>query len=407
MTNQRSPLGGNKRFLLLAAMSMSLWSLLPISSHAEIFWDDEMESGNTGYEFPAKPCNDMLAFTFDATQKVSGGGSVRLDYAGDPHVCGGFCDRYFTHTDDLWGRFYIRLSPDFVVNSTVTKVMRNDTNSHLDHWWVMMWGSNVLLVGLQNYPTKGSTKNLYANVGDGTIPLGEWTCIETHIKHNTVGKADGLVEAYKNGVRFLHYPDLEMRKVSEGTQDAHFESNRMYRQGGKGSIWYDRLAFGNERIGVLEPAKASPTHASADKNAKKAEKAAVPAPPIPELPAIDAEPHRQAILAVLKEDKSAGAVVTLSIMGKDEEVLLEKFDLNSVHVSFSGNSLPLPWDKLSADDLARIALACGPNDGALLFHAGALAFSAKNLSLTQRITDQLWGVDAVKAKELGELTHRQ
>jgi hypothetical protein len=391
---------------LLALVGASVLSFLPISAQAEVFWDDEMESGNSGYVFSTAVCNELVAFTFDATQKVSGSGSVRLDYPGEPHTCGGFCDRSIPPTDDLWGRFYIRLSPDFKTSAVQTKVMRNDTNSIHSHWWCMMWGNTSLLVALQNYPTKGSTRNMYANVGDGTIPLGEWTCIETRIKHNTVGKADGLVEAYKNGVRFLYYTDLEIRKISEGTQDAHFVQNRMYRQGGKGSIWYDRLAFGNERIGALESAKTGSAQAP-EKNAPKPERDAATAAPEPVLPAIDAEPHRQAVIALLKDSKSTGVQSTISIMGKDENVLLKKFDVNSMHVSFAGNSLALPWSSASAGDLANIAWACGPNDGAMLFHGGALALCAKNLTLAQQIRDQLWIVDSAKGKEWDALTRRQ
>jgi hypothetical protein len=123
--------------------------------------------------------------------------------------------------------------------------------------------------------------------------------------------------------------------------------------------------------------------------------------------AIDVHFHRQAIISGLMENKSAGSHGTLSILGKTEAVLLEKFDVNYAYVSFSGSSLSLPWDKVSSEDMARIAWACGPNDAAMLFHGGALAVSANNSSLSRQIADQLWGVDAAKAKELEGLTHGQ
>lgn len=262
MKIHRSMSAGNRRSLLLSLFVTAVLSLVPISSHAAVFWDDEMESGNTGYGglLSTASCGGLPSFQYDTANKVSGSASLKENFPGTPQyhqLCGGYGDRYFASTDDLWGRFYIRLSPSFVVDYVQTKVMRNDTDTVQDHWWGMLFGSNAMSVQLQNYPTTGSTKNFYPNVGDGSLPRGQFVCIETRIKHNTVGQADGLVEAYKNGVRFLYYTGLEIRKVSQGTQNAHFVSNRMYRQDGGGSINYDRVAMGNTRIGCLGSVPAS------------------------------------------------------------------------------------------------------------------------------------------------------
>ena len=105
---------------------------------------------------------------------------------------------------------------------------------------------------MQNYPTIGDAVNFYPNVGDGSVPSdGSWVCIETRIKLNAVGQADGVIEAYKNGVQFTNYTGLEFRKVSQGSQNNVFTFNRIFRQNGTGSLNYDRLAFGNTRIGCL------------------------------------------------------------------------------------------------------------------------------------------------------------
>ena len=255
MKIHRSMSSANKKTLLLSLIVTAVLSLLPISSHARVFWDDELESGNTGYGalMTTAPCGGLPSFEYDTVNKVSGSASLKENFPGLQfhQQCGGYADRSFPPTDDLWGRFYIRLSPGFDVSSVSTKIMRNDTNTNLDHWWVMMFGVNRVVLAMQNYPTTGQTHNFYPNVGDGALPLGQFVCIETRIKHNSVGEADGLVEAYKNGVRFMYYPGLEIRKVSQGTEDAHFEQNRMYRQDGAGNINYDRVAFGDTRIGCL------------------------------------------------------------------------------------------------------------------------------------------------------------
>jgi hypothetical protein len=262
MKKYRSMSAGNKRSLSLSLVVAAVLSLVPISSHAAVFWDDEMEAGNTGYPGLVSngySCGGVPGFTYDTVNKVSGSASLKENFPGLQYhqQCGGFADRSFPSTSDLWGRFYVRLSPSFVVSTVTTKIMRNDTNTDQDHWWGMAFGSNQVMLALQNYPTIGSSRNFYTNVGDGALPRGQFVCIETRIKLNTVGQADGLVEAYKNGVRFLYYTGLEIRKVSQGTQGAQFYQNRMYRQDGAGSINYDRVAMGNTRIGCLGSVPAS------------------------------------------------------------------------------------------------------------------------------------------------------
>lgn len=258
MRIHRSMSAGNKRTLLLSLVVTAVLLLLPISSHAAVFWDDELESGNTGYGglLNIGPCGGLPSFEYDTVTKMSGAASLQLNYPGTPEyhqLCGGFADRTFPNTDDLWGRFYVRLSPGFVVDSTQTKMMRNDANDPaLSFWWGMLFGSNAISVQAQNYPVIGSTRNFYTNVGDGALPTtGQWVCIETRIRFNVVGQSNGLIEAWKNGVQFMSYTGLAFRNAGQYSEDLQFHSNRMYRQDGGGSINYDRLAFGNTRIGCL------------------------------------------------------------------------------------------------------------------------------------------------------------
>lgn len=249
------------RTLLLSLVVMVVLSVLPMSSHATTFWDDELESGNTGYDFSAlmnSTCGGVTWGAYDTVNKVSGTASLKENFPG-PNLCGGFADRYFPNTTDLWSRFYVRLSPGFVVDGTGTKLMNNSTDKILSNWWVMMFGRPDLVIAVQNYPA-GNTTNLYPNTGNGSLrtnPEGQFLCIETRTKLNDVGQANGVIEAYKNGVQIMNHTGLEMRTVSQGSQNSTFIFNRMYRQHGTGSINYDRLAFGNTRIGCLGSAPPS------------------------------------------------------------------------------------------------------------------------------------------------------
>jgi hypothetical protein len=216
---------------------------------------------------------------------------------------------------------------------------------------------------------------------------------------STPGLADGVIQQWINGVQTMDVTNQRMRGVTltrQNSPTAQFHFVRLYTQHGVGTIYYDDYAVSRDaRIGPLESATIAP--AQEPKNAPLSEP----------VPAIDAQPHREAIISVLKQNKFAGSHATLSLLGKDEDVLLEKFDPRSLYVTFSGNSILLPWETVSHDNLAKIALACGPDDGDLLFHSGALAIAAKNISLTKQIRGRLRGVDAEKNKKLDELIQAQ
>ena len=245
MRLHRSLSAGNTRILVLSLVVTAVLSVLPISSHAAIFYDDEMESGNTGFGFNLnQPCGGANAFTFDSTQKVSGNGSIRLDYSGASN-CGGFADRSFTGTADLYSRFYIRLSPNWVTSPIVTKITRSDTSGPNSNWWAMLWGGTNLEVSAQNTPTVGNTINHYSSFSFAT---GTWYCVETHEQLGTAGAANGVIEAWVNGAKVLGVGGVQFRQPGD---NGVYMNKRMFRQEGTGSIWYDRMAVGNSRIGCL------------------------------------------------------------------------------------------------------------------------------------------------------------
>jgi len=251
MRIHQSMSAANKKTLLLSLIVTAVLSLVPISSHAAVFWDDQMESGGTGFNFNLNlPCGGANAYTFDTTQKVSGNGSVRLDYSGASN-CGGFADRNFSQTADLYSRFYMRLSPSWATSPIITKITRSDTTTTNSNWWGMMWGSTNLMVGAQHVPTVGSTKNYFSSF---SFSRGVWYCVETHEQLGTAGAANGVIEAWVNGNKVLGVSGIQFRQSGDS---GLYANKRMYRQEGTGSIWYDRMAVGNTRIGCLGSVPAS------------------------------------------------------------------------------------------------------------------------------------------------------
>ena len=74
------------RPLLLSLIIMTALSLAPMLSHAAVFWDDEMEQGNTNF-LPAYMLSTMIPggnMAYDTNVKFSGAASLRYNY---PAIC--------------------------------------------------------------------------------------------------------------------------------------------------------------------------------------------------------------------------------------------------------------------------------------------------------------------------------
>lgn len=235
--------------IVAGVLLMGLGLALPVQ--AAVFWDDELEAGNTGYGLPGG--FSPPAMVFDTAVKFSGNGSLRYDFNANCYPdssaqsnCGGFTDRTFPGTANFYRRFYIRLSQGFTVSDVFTKLLRSDTTGPNSNWWTLgCCGQLKLIVGNQNVPSIGSTMNNYTSY---TMPTNQWVCVETYEKLNTPGVADGVQQAWADGVQILNTTNVQYRMAGDNSL---FNNNRLYRQTGLGSIWFDRIAVGDTRIGCL------------------------------------------------------------------------------------------------------------------------------------------------------------
>jgi hypothetical protein len=234
----------NLKITWLTVLASALLSGLPTISHSTVFWDDEMEAGNSGYGLVPG------AMSYDTSVKFSGSGSVRLDYsslcypdASAQNNCGGYMDRTFTPTGTFYRRFYIRLSSGFTVSDVFTKLMRSDTTGQTSNWWTLgCCGSKQMEVHDQNVPV-GSTNVYFANF---TMRDATWYCVETYEQLSTPGVANGVQQAWVDGVQVLNQTGIPFRASGDNSL---YNNNRLYRQTGLGSIWFDRVAVGDTRIG--------------------------------------------------------------------------------------------------------------------------------------------------------------
>lgn len=236
-------------------------SLLPMFSHAAVFWDDEMEEGNT--QFYYQPHFDSGAYTFDTSVKFSGTGSIRLHYppacetaVTQAIACGGELSRGFPPRQDVYRRVYFRMSGAGLTRSdsgmfetsiaNFTKLLRTTSTGLRRQWWLIgCCRSKRWLLGEENVPAAGRTTSAFSSA---TLADNRWYCLETREKLSTPGMADGILESWVDGVKVLDKRSYVNRIA--GSTDLW---NRMaiFRQSGRGNIWWDRYAAGDTRIGCL------------------------------------------------------------------------------------------------------------------------------------------------------------
>lgn len=239
----------------VACLVLSCIALAPSWSNAAVYWDDELEPGNTGYPL-------VGGMSYSNNPVYSGSYSLKEHFLGN-HVQGGtYTDRYFgTKTDNLWSRYYLYLD-NFVVDAAAgTKLMLQGSECcYPSFWWIMLFGKAALSVQVQG--VNGGTETL--NVYGPTIPQNRWVCIETHIKLSSPGVHNGIVEAWIDGVQGLARYDVQMRDAVASGRHSLTENltfNRLYVQHGGGDLYIDKLAFGDQRIGCTgnPPQSSSPT----------------------------------------------------------------------------------------------------------------------------------------------------
>lgn len=256
----------NIRPFLLFLVMMTTLSLVPMLSHGAIFWDDEMEEGTSGFspEYMASTLIPQNTMTYDTTVKFSGSGSIRLNYPpqceratfGGPG-CGGAATRSVPPTDNFYRRVYFRMSglgPEVTSSglfetsiNTFTKLLRTVSDGLNRDWWVMgCCGSKRFNFTAENVPPNQALSVFASN----TFVDNRWYCLEAHEKLNTPGVANGIVEGWVDGVRVLNKTDVMFRLAGNTNL---WDTAGIFRQTGRGNIWWDRFAAGDTRIGCLGP----------------------------------------------------------------------------------------------------------------------------------------------------------
>jgi hypothetical protein len=253
-------------------------------TQAAIFYEDSFEntlasSGwTTGSCNPSDPnpsvdypngCNPTRS-TDVANQ---GTNSLKGTYTGTDS--GVWIDHTFSQTTEIYHRFYYRTA-NFVYNTPGTKNFFMGDGAHYPNFWVNHYmGSREFSVYMQvgsdtQPPCPGADRDCIYTPNIASVPIndGQWYCIEDHIKLNTPGQANGVVEMWVNGIQTVQYLN---RTIVSTTPDCNgcsssnsaFNYNRIFVQHGTGLMYYDNFAVGNTRIGCSgisnTPAPSAPT----------------------------------------------------------------------------------------------------------------------------------------------------
>lgn len=272
MRRHRFLSAGNTRLLILSLVATAILSLLPLSSHATVDWNDGFEyTSNTALRAAwSSSCTatQHTGIMEPSTARAhSGSRSLKLTYVGDLSATSFTCfmERFFPVTDTLYTRIYIFLD-NFVASNINTKMFTHSkAKSYPTFWWSLVGSSNTHRVSIE-----GTTLGTGSNIHGGNLPSGRWVCVETRVTLNTPGVANGIVQSWVDGTQQINRTNLMLRNatatVINGTNTngptSSMQYSRFYRQHGRGVIYFDEYAVSrNARIGCSGSTPAGDTTA--------------------------------------------------------------------------------------------------------------------------------------------------
>ena len=239
----------------------------PLPIFPEPVWDNpNTPAPNDGWGIPG-----TQPMTVDTSIALSGTSSLRYNYTGRCQVtdgsagvqpCGGSTSRNFgVYAPEHYGRIYIRISANFqwaAVNGQ-SKIFGVRSTQGVSKMWFNFYFSLGVIASCENTPVTGSTSNIPKGGSLFTMPRETWTCFEWRIKANDPpGTANGELQTWVNNVQTFLRTDISWRGPGN---NSYLDFFHFYRQNGGPAqgdeadgiahIWFDRVAIGNTRIGLV------------------------------------------------------------------------------------------------------------------------------------------------------------
>ena len=257
---------GNIRLLILSLVATAVVSLLPISSHATVDWNEGFEYANDAALDVVWSVSCLGNPGVSSSRAFRGVKSLRLVYNGkvgiDPGAGGCYIDRNLAGPGQtLYTRYYMYME-NFTVDSTATKVtLQGEACCFPSFWWEMQWGAPNLSVAVQGVEVAPGVRGT-VNINGSAIPQNQWVCIETRLTMSTPGVDNGIIQTWINGVPGINKTNQRMRSTNPAINSATamFRFVRLYTQNGRGVIYYDDYAVSRDaRIGCGSSTPSSDT----------------------------------------------------------------------------------------------------------------------------------------------------
>lgn len=195
-----------------------------------------------------------------STRKHAGSKSLKLTFPPPDSEGGCFMNRYLSApTDHFYMRVWVFL--DNFANDTgvPTKMwLAGKQSTYPNFWGVIPSGGRSWGVAVTN---SLDPPGFVGTIAGGTVPLGQWACLEYRVSMNTPGLPDGVITAWIDGAEVVSRSDLLLRGATDNGQYNTPTSNiafvQTYRQHGHGIaggttgyIYYDDYAASrDEQIG--------------------------------------------------------------------------------------------------------------------------------------------------------------
>lgn len=256
---------GYEKYLFAGLLAFLLW--VPGQSHAALPFNEDFESytdttawhnSSTWGSSPCTLAQHIATMGISTTVSKSPTKSLREITYGDkvasPPAAYCWKDRQFGGSyEETYSRVWLFFASGWVASNINTKLYtQGQQDGHYPRvWWGVQGPNNGFRATPEGVPGHGS------NWEAGTLPIGQWVCIEGHIKYNTPGVANGVLESWVDGQQRINVTNITWRQATE-TQispgnfngpASRMEYTRLYQQDGTGTRYFDDISFSTTRIG--------------------------------------------------------------------------------------------------------------------------------------------------------------
>ena len=254
----------------MALLLLMFTLTIPVPSHAATFFDTDFELGGSVCDWADNGWNDFgQAFcsgpmTISTDRAFSGTHALRLVFVTldntnsvtvTPSIYRSLGDQRH-----VFMRFAHYLASNFQISTTGhTKLIRLQSNlNSYPRLWTMYRHGTYQFCMEGPYDFEGTTECIDSGVAPNE---GNWEQIEVEWQLNTPGQSNGLIRMWINGTlrierlnRAYVGPAPTSRGLTHGllnSSDYRIQSSQVYLQSGLGNMYYDRIAIGDTRIGIV------------------------------------------------------------------------------------------------------------------------------------------------------------